>query len=411
MRIGIAVGSGSLTVGRSDGQTIRIDLPAFQDGAVAWNEVEQALVAAALALRIPSGPTVRLPNRPSVCIALLPPLVRVRRLMLPRLRDQELQLVLSRDVGRYLIGITEPQVIGFKRVGEGRRSPEPVLLAAAPPWVVDGLARAVESVGWDVAAIGPAHAALAADAEEGRSVLALDLFREELVVETARLVDVRRRPRAPEDGAAASVTLPDAANRAARHAHAVRDFELVPTPIADARAAWSRIWSRRLWVSAAALCLLALGLTRWGMARELAAVRQARVAIRGEVGAAMAAREALETRRAMLQAIAQAERGASRWTGVLGALAGDLPDDAWLTGLRGTADSLALDGSAEQAGGVFEALQRAKDFAGVQATAPIRQISGEDGASMGERFNLVARLRRDAGGANQPTEIPAGDAP
>ncbi len=406
MRIGIAIGNGSVTVVQLDQpeaaplvHIYRVPTLGRDEG---WEDLVQVLREASEAL--PSSD-----RRPvQVYLAALPPLIRVRTITLPRLRDHELRMVLTRDVGRYLIGMTEPQVIGYRRVGDPRHSPQPVLLAAAPAWLVDGLVLAVETVGWEVAAIGPAHSAWAAAATtDGPLVVAGDMAAEILQVERGELAEVRRVPLLA--GMSSTVTAPEEA--AARHAHAVRSFELIPARVAEARTGWSHGFARRLWLAAAALLLVALGLARWDLARELAALRGERLAIATEVNGAMRARESLESRRALLTTLGAAELRSARWTGVLGGLAGQLPEDAWLTGFRGQGDSLALDGEAGDAGGVIAALQRAEGFAGVQATAPIRQVAGEDGESAGERFTLVVRLRRNDGTTERRTEHPAGETP
>lgn len=343
-------------------------------------------------IREAMGPLVARSPGLAVHLAILPPLVQVRRIMLPRLRDHELRRVLSRDVGRYLFGVTCPQVIGIQRVGNGRRSPEPVLLAATPQWLVDGLERAVRSVEWEIAAIGPAHAAwAAASATDGPMAIIGGTFAEILHVEVCRLLDVRRKPLGLSIPESTALSSPEVA--AVGNAQAVEGFELLPEAVASARAAWSRRRTARLWLGTAALVLLSLGLARWDLARELAAVRTERVAIRAHVTSAMTIRAQLETGRATLATLAQAEANAARWTTILGLLAEQLPSDAYLTGFRGQGDSLALEGTAEEAGGVFGALQQAAGVAGVQATAPIRQVVGEDEVPV-ERFALTVRLRQ-----------------
>ena len=55
------------------------------------------------------------------------------------------------------------------------------------------------------------------------------------------------------------------------------------------------------------------------------------------------------------------------------------------------ADSLLLEGIADRAVGVFEAMQAAPDVLGVRAQAPIRREL-RDGDQPIERFSLAARL-------------------
>lgn len=404
MVIGLALGLESVTVRPRDGGTAGSHswaIPALRDDPEVWTEVSRVfdLIRGAIGPSVPRSPGL------AVHLAILPPLVQVRRIMLPRLRDHELRRVLSRDVGRYLFGVTSPQVIGIQRVGNGRRSPEPVLLAATPQWVVDGLERAVRSVGWEIAAIGPAHAAwTAASASDGPVTIIGETFAEVLQVEAGRLLDVRRKPLGSSLPESTPLSSPEVT--AAGHAQAVAAFELLPKGVAKARAAWSRRLTGRLWLGAAALVLLSLGLSRWDLARELAAVRTERAMLRAQVTSAMTFREQLEAGRATLVTLAEAEANAARWTTVLGLLAEQLPVDAYVTGFRGQGDSLALEGTAEEAGGVFGALQQADGIAGVQATAPIRQVAGEDDVTV-ERFALTVRLRQtDAEVREKHSEAP-----
>src|SRR5204863_74448 len=67
-------------------------------------------------------------SRASVTVALVPPLVELRRLSLPRLRDEERRRVLTRDAARYFVGAQEPQVIGTEVLPAAGA---PVLAAAA----------------------------------------------------------------------------------------------------------------------------------------------------------------------------------------------------------------------------------------------------------------------------------------
>src|SRR5205809_962886 len=73
-------------------------------------------------------------SRASVTVALVPPLVELRRLSLPRLRDEERRRVLTRDAARYFVGAQEPQVIGTEVLPAAGA---PVLAAAAPAQLVD----------------------------------------------------------------------------------------------------------------------------------------------------------------------------------------------------------------------------------------------------------------------------------
>jgi hypothetical protein len=138
-----------------------------------------------------------------VNVALLPPLVEVRHIALPALREEELRHVLARDAARYFPGAREPQVIGFELApGLGRRT-APLLTAAAPAWLVEAIYAAAERAGWGIGRIVPAHSAwvagailLAPELRRGAGVLAvLGANRVEVLrLEHGRLEGCRRLP-------------------------------------------------------------------------------------------------------------------------------------------------------------------------------------------------------------------------
>jgi hypothetical protein len=178
---------------------------------------------------------------------------------------------------------------------------------------------------------------------------------------------------------------------AAKWASRAVGLELVPDRVRLAREQRVRGLSHRLLACATALLLLSAGLELWGTHRELDAVRHQRSAIRGTVAQAMELRATMEGIETRLTALAAAETGASRWSGIIAEVAEHLPPDAHLIGMRGSADSLLLEGVAARSAGVFESLQLAPGVAGVRAEAPIRQEGQDSGAAV-ERFSLGARL-------------------
>jgi len=96
--------------------------------------------------------------------------------------------------------------------------------------------------------------------------------------------------------------------------------------------------------------------------------------------------------RGTLTLLSDAEATAPRWTTLLGALAAQLPDDGSLTSLEAVGDSVALEGQADEAGGVFVALRQASMVAGLQASSPIRQETDGDAPPI-EHFTVTIRLR------------------
>lgn len=402
--IGVAVSPDRVTVARLDGrgEALSVVVPIPLRGREGWDEVERRL-GDAVACLLPGGQVTRL----CVHVALLPPLVRLRCIALPRLRDHELRTLLTRDVPKYFPGVHGAQVVGHVRAATTGEGAAPVIVAAAPQLVVEELERIIGNLGWLVGSIGPAQASWASRGTgDCTMTIGTPAWFEEVHVVAGRLADVRRKPR--HDAAArgsASIDWPQAVQEAARGAGAVRIIELASARTVVARETWARATGRRLWLASAACLLVALGLVHLDEARELAWIREARAAQHSAVEEGMALFTLLEGKRATLEGVAAEERTAPRWTRTLATLAHRLPPEAWITNFRGTGDSLMLEGTADEAGTVFTALQRAEGVVGLQATAPIRQLSDPDGERIGERFSLVALLERPSPAALQAKEI------
>src|SRR5580704_6733423 len=97
-------------------------------------------------------------------VDLLPPLARVRRVELPKLRAAELSLVLSRNATRYLPNVREPHTAAG--VALTRSSPTQYMMVAATTRLVEAIARAAQQSGWELATIVPAPVLWATAAPE-----------------------------------------------------------------------------------------------------------------------------------------------------------------------------------------------------------------------------------------------------
>jgi Tfp pilus assembly protein PilN len=142
---------------------------------------------------------------------------------------------------------------------------------------------------------------------------------------------------------------------------------------------------------AALLMVLAAGFELWGVHRELAAVQAEREAIRPQVSATLIGRSSLEDAYKRLSTIAEGQRRAPRWAPVLADLTRRLPEDAYLTTVRTSGDSLLVDGMAASAAKVFAAVDSSTMIKNVRAAAPVRRQS-QEGADPMERFTLAALL-------------------
>ena len=343
-----------------------------------------------------------------LAIALLPPLVQVRVLRFPRLRLPEIRQVIARDIAKYFPGIREPQVVAVSRLPREPGGAIAVLAAAAPAWILEGITEAARAADCTVVSFEPAHTGWArwAGTRGSSVVVVVDGGRAELIrAERGRLLDVRRTPATPDrieaaqgemGGGTASVfceaKFAEAAGIAASYVGRGRELELVSDVEAAARRKRGRRLAGRLWIAAAAGVVLALGLHRAVLLRELSVLGNARAAQRVAVDAALSVREAslgVDTR---LDALAGIAAAAHPWTEILDQVAAGLPGDVYLTALRGTADSIVIDGVAWRAAGVFEGLQTVTRLASLRPAGPIRQEVRDSGPPI-ERFTASATLR------------------
>lgn len=341
-----------------------------------------------------------------LAVTLLPPLVQVRVLRFPRLRLPEIGGVITRDVAKYFPDVRVPQVVAVSRLPGGRAGNIAVLVAVAPAWILEGISEAAHDAGCTIVSFEPAHVGWArwAGIRSASLVVVTEGTRAELIrTERGRLLEVRRIPVARIDatlaemgGGAAAVfgeaESAEAAEIAALHAGANMELELVSDSEVAARSRRTRRLAMRLWAAVAAGLVLALGLHRTVLLHELGVLENGRAAQRMAVESALAAREASLGVRARLDALAETETGAHSWSAILNELASGLPGDSYLTSLRGTADSIVIDGVARRAAGVFEGLQSATRLTAVRPAGPIRQEVRDSGPPI-ERFTASATLR------------------
>jgi len=376
-------------------------LAARPPGGPDWDDLRAALVELGEHLGLPG---------PRAAIALLWPLADARVLELPVLGREEYARILARDAARYFPTGRAPQVAAGEPIAR-RRSPMPVLAAAAQTDLIEAIVRAVAAAGWELSSIVPAEAAwLAGPARGGRRgeraalVIAVDGMVEVLRVDGMGPVggSVRRFPAALDAVADVVAELSRAGEAvqlleeplvaAAVGAARARGPELVPERIVAARRRRTRRVTVRLCVAALALIVAAAGFDAWGASRQLAVVAARRAAIRSAVAGALARQDTLEALAARHAALERVDAEAVRWSEVLADFAGYLPGNAYLVAFRGRADSVGLEGIAQHAAGVFAALQRAPRVAGLRADAPIRQEATRPGAPPVERFAVAARL-------------------
>jgi hypothetical protein len=373
-------------------------------------------------------------------VALLPPLVQLKRIELPRLREEEVARLVARDPARYFLGVAERQVVGAKVINTGRRAPVPYLVATADAQLIEAIYQAAAASDWVLDGVVPAQTAWAAWAlrsglaigpsawlmvSDGSGITALLLEAGRLQLQRRfRLADVAGAAKAVveqgrmdgHDALAIVLAGPNlravlveelgsqsvrvtptsdegSANAALIAAHGVwcgSEPELPPERVVKARQRRSVLVSARLLAGAAALLVIAGGAELWGAHRELDRLKSRRAALRTMVVDAMRAREELDGLSTRLATLRMADTARSHWAAVLVSIAEYLPADAHLVAMRGSSDTLVLEGVARHAEPVFDAIQRAPNVIAVRADAPIRQ-EAQDSTTV-EQFTLAARM-------------------
>lgn len=384
--IGIAIGAESLWVLPSAGTRPR-GAPWHSaieyEAEAGWAGLVAALEQARSELRVVSG---------SVHIAVLPPVVQVRCVQLPRMTAAELAHVVTRDADRYFLAEPGPRLVGASVQLSRRKAPALVFCAMAPEFAVEQLHAAMPD-GWTIESVLPAHHAWAAG---GLTGVCFPGHEERMELSGGKILGVRRVRQAGLDSPG-----DDPAEAAVRFAVAAGNAggaELISAPVARARRAWGRRLSRRLASAAALFMLLAAGVEWWGIGRELQAARESRAAIASSVAEAMRLREGLTGLESRLGVLAEAEHRAPRWSRLIAQVAIHLPADAHLLGLRGHGDTLVLEGQAARAAGVFSGLRDAPIIGALRAEAPIRR-EARDGDNAIELFTLSGLLSNDSAGS------------
>lgn len=405
--------------------------PPPSEGA-SWPSLASALAGLSRALGVTSG---------TLAVSLMPPLTEVRQLELPPLRDDDLQRLLSRNPSRYFVGARAAQIVGASPAGRrARGAATPVIAAAASARLVAMIHVAAEQAGWIVDMVAPAETAWAAGAlalwptfakQRLYTLIAHDDRTDLLQLENARLVGVRRF----RSGAADAAMIADAVGPSARVCVAgsvqprrqltaalgalgvatsvaggewasVSDHgdvlaahfagsDVGPVLRSEDNVAMQRAQTRKAtsitFASAAVLVAASALIELWGVHHQLDLVRQQRAEIRPALSSTLIGRTTVEATYRHLAVLNGIERSTPQWAAVITTLSKAVPDDAHLTAIRWRDDSLIVDGLAEHAARVFDALEKAPGLVGVKAAAPVRREPQDDGTAL-DHFTIAARV-------------------
>jgi len=360
-RVGIALGPDSLVAALPGGR--RLETTDVADLAKAFADLRTASEL----------PLAR------VSVALLPPLVDLRRIALPPLQPDEYRRVIARDVSRYFLGSREPQVIGS----------DAPWAAAAPVQLIEAIEAAAAGGGWSLDCIVPAHVAWSRSVPDGTLRARLPGGVELLRVQRRTMAERSRvRIVAPQDDAIEIDAFGVAAERVAHIGAHPLDL------LSESRRITRRRASRRLaglLSVAAVLCLLlAAAVDYWGLGRELAAVQAQRAAVAPRLERTMRARDSLATLSTVVATLRGLESSRPSWSGFFTDLADYLPRDAYLDAFRAVGDSVAIVGVAHEAATVFQGLERMPRLTSIRPDGAIRQDISATGV-VREHFGVSAR--------------------
>lgn len=434
--VGVALGATELVAtplgARTDADVVRIALEQASTELATWPALERAFTD----LRANLG-AMRL------SVSLLPPLAEVRAVDLPPLRNDDAERVLARGASRYFVGARQSQVVGVVRGGRGRRPVArggPLVAAAAPARLLAAIRTAAQGAGLSIDAIGPAESAWAAAAmafaprkNSGAAfVLVCHADRTDLLrLEAGQLAGVRRFRAATADADAMSAAVrgessavpwvvvlgsPDdrgvlqrdlLARGIGTRTLSEDSDEEDPTLLAAQHAApaagplfrtedlraesRARVWrATAITIGAAAVLLIAgAELRLWGLHRQLRLLQQQRAQLAPRLQATLVGRTSVETIYRSAAALNAVERSSPAWGSTIGVLTAAVPDSAYLTAFRTRGDSLIVEGLADQASDVFNAMEQIPTLANVRAGAPVRREVQSDTTPM-ERFTIVA---------------------
>jgi hypothetical protein len=143
--------------------------------------------------------------------------------------------------------------------------------------------------------------------------------------------------------------------------------------------------------TAAALVVGAALIEFWGVHHQLDLVRGQRAQLRPALSSTLIGRTTVEATYRHLETLNGIERSTPQWAAVITTLTKAIPSDAYLTAIRSRGDSLIVDGLAEHAARVFDALEKAPGLRDVKAAAAVRRELQDDGTAL-DHFTIAARV-------------------
>ncbi len=141
---------------------------------------------------------------------------------------------------------------------------------------------------------------------------------------------------------------------------------------------------------AAAMLVGAAGVQYWGVHRRLRMVEAERARLRSALASTLVGRTTVDAVYAELGQLSQIERSSPQWSTVIAALTQAVPEEAHLTAIRTRDDSLVVDGLADHAARVFDALSKTRGLTEVKSASAVHRELQDNGSAK-EHFTIAAR--------------------
>ena len=353
-------------------------------------------------------------SRVSLYVAILPPLVRIRRVALPRMNRNDLRLAIETNAQQYFVGIGDVPVCGAVLPQRtGRRAAFSALAFAANGALVESIAAGLETEGWTIRRIVPGQFAWAnamirrqpgLSKGSGRLGIRLPGELNVLELESGSLVRVRRHRLTEDEAAHASVrhwcVAGDRSGQtpavvAAVGAKKTTCCEILPPRMRRARTLRGRTASMILAAFTCATWAGAAIVYRSRLQHQLTDIAARRSAVRSRASIALASRDSIQALSDRTRSILELAESAPRWSAVLSRIVIALPATAEVISIRANSDSLTLDGQSAEASQIVSSLQRTPGVTSTKMMSPVVH-EATDGGVTTERWRFALSVDHKA---------------
>lgn len=397
--------SGAIGVAISDNQlTAVIPLGSGRTETKVWELEPYSRVAGdwpGLSTALQSLKTMVSSSTKSLTIALLPPVIQVRRIELPKVQGTALRMLLARNATKYFPTAREPFTVGANILSD--QSPSPYLAAGMPARQLDVVLRTARTSLWEVDSVVPAHAAWTAAAMDrwpnlksssDHVAVPINNHFEVLEIDGGKLTGVRRYLKEEIPAHQRANLIESYAATAARFAPAAKVLgpEVLPEIEYVRRAEKKKKILRLAGMVAAAALIVIAAVYHTNAKKELKDVMAERAELRASVSQVMDGQTDIAVLSGPVSVLEKIETNSPIWSEVFVDFGGNLPNDAYITTFRGRGDSVSADAYAVKGAAVFEAMNGAKLIDSVRSTGPIRRQQNANSSKPLDQFTIAGQI-------------------